>query len=60
MTRPATAGATAGTTLAPRRRHAGRTVLRELPLLPAFILLAAFMLGPIVYALYGSLTNRTM
>lgn len=44
----------------PRRRHLGRTLAREAPLLPAFLLLAAFMVAPIAYALYGSFTNRTM
>lgn len=61
MAQPATASATAGPrTSASRRRHTGRTVRRELPLLPAALLLLAFIVGPIVYALYGSLTNRTM
>ncbi|CAI9393868.1 carbohydrate ABC transporter permease [Microbacterium sp. T2.11-28] len=37
-----------------------RALARALPLLPAILLLAAFMLGPIVYSLYGSLTDRAM
>ncbi|APF35213.1 sugar ABC transporter permease protein [Microbacterium sp. TS-1] len=41
-------------------RSAGRAAARLLPLLPAVLLLLAFMLGPIVYALYGSLTDRAM
>ncbi|MWB96980.1 carbohydrate ABC transporter permease [Agromyces seonyuensis] len=44
----------------PRPRRGSRTFTRILPLLPAVLLLAAFMLGPIVYSLYGSLTNRTL
>ena len=57
------AGTTAagrGPTPAPRRRHPGRALARMLPLLPAILLLAAFLLGPIVYSLYGSLTNAAM
>ena len=41
----------------PRR---GSRLARILPLLPAILLLLAFMAGPIAYALYGSLTNRSM
>jgi len=48
----------------PRPRAADRALIRALaralPLLPAILLLAAFMLGPIVYSLYGSLTDRAM
>lgn len=40
--------------------RAARTATRLLPLLPATLLLLAFMLGPIVYSLYGSLTDRAM
>lgn len=46
---------------APRpRRTPGRSAIRLLPLVPAVLLLAAFMLGPIVYSLYGSLTDRAL
>ncbi|MCK6067221.1 carbohydrate ABC transporter permease [Microbacterium wangchenii] len=38
----------------------GRMAARLLSLLPATLLLLAFMLGPIVYSLYGSLTDRAM
>ena len=31
-----------------------------IPLAPAVVLLAVFLLGPIVYSLYGSLTNRAL
>lgn len=48
------------TTATPRHRHPGRTLARMLPLLPAVLLLMAFLLGPIVYSLYGSLTNAAM
>ncbi len=37
-----------------------RALFRLLPLVPAVLLLAAFMLGPIVYSLYGSLTDRAL
>lgn len=61
MSTPAPAGQTAGRRSATSRRRASGTILRhELPLLPATALLLAFMAGPIIYALYGSLTNRTM
>ncbi|MBW9094227.1 sugar ABC transporter permease [Microbacterium jejuense] len=46
---------------APRsRRRPGRSLSRLLPLVPAVLMLAAFMLGPIVYSLYGSLTDRAL
>ncbi|CAM2954234.1 carbohydrate ABC transporter permease [Actinomyces slackii] len=38
----------------------GRAVVRMLPLLPAVALLAAFLAGPIIYSLYGSLTNSAL
>jgi multiple sugar transport system permease protein len=34
-----------------------RTLTRTTPLVPAVILLAIFLLGPIIWALYGSMTN---
>ena len=45
---------------ASRRRRTARTLRRELPLLPAVLMLLAFMAGPIAYAFYGAFTNRTM
>ncbi len=48
-----------GSTPRPRRDRR-RALSRLLPLVPAVLLLAAFMLGPIIYSLYGSLTNRAM
>ncbi|MFD4959538.1 carbohydrate ABC transporter permease [Microbacterium sp. NPDC058389] len=42
------------------RRRPGRSLSRLLPLVPAVLMLAAFMLGPIVYSLYGSLTDRAL
>ncbi len=42
------------------RRRPGRSLSRLLPLVPAVFMLAAFMLGPIVYSLYGSLTDRAL
>ncbi len=41
-------------------RRAGRSLLRVLPLLPAVSLLLVFLAGPIVYSLYGSLTNTAL
>lgn len=45
-----------------RRRtgRAGRSVGRALPLLPAVVLLALFMLGPVVWSFYGSFTNSAL
>lgn len=42
------------------RAPRSRGFLRLLPLLPSVLLLAAFMVGPIVYSFYGSFTNRAM
>lgn len=63
--RPARAETTAGrATPGPRRRSrtgaALRALRRMIPLAPAIVLLAVFLLGPIVYSLYGSLTNRAL
>lgn len=43
-----------------RPRRGSRTLSRVLPLVPAIVLLLAFMAGPIIYALYGSLTDRAL
>lgn len=48
-----------GATPRPRRSPAG-SLSRLLPLVPAVLLLVAFMLGPIVYSLYGSFTDRAL
>lgn len=45
---------------ASRLSSAARQAARLGPLLPAVILLLAFLAGPIVYALYGSLTNSAL
>jgi len=37
--------------------HRGRQVLRFLPVLPAVVLLAVFLAGPVLWALHASLTN---
>ena len=63
--RPARAETTAGRAApGPRRRSrtgaALRALRRMIPLAPAVVLLAVFLLGPIVYSLYGSLTNRAL
>ncbi|WP_022878586.1 carbohydrate ABC transporter permease [Microbacterium sp. B19] len=43
-----------------RRASALRSLGRSTPLLPALVLLAIFLLGPIVYAIWGSLTNTAL
>ncbi|RWZ59191.1 sugar ABC transporter permease [Labedella populi] len=45
---------------AQRKRRPGRTLLRSAPLLPAIVLLAVFLLGPVVSSLYGSLTDSSL
>lgn len=42
------------------RRKAGRQARNLLPLLPAVLLMAVFLAGPIVYSIYGSLTNTAL
>jgi multiple sugar transport system permease protein len=37
-----------------------RDSLRTLPLLPAVLMLLVFFLGPVIYAVYGSLTNASL
>ncbi|UKA65167.1 sugar ABC transporter permease [Arthrobacter sp. FW306-05-C] len=37
--------------------HRGRQVLRYLPVLPAVVLLAVFLAGPVLWAFHASLTN---
>lgn len=46
-----------------RRRRAPSTLRvlgRSLPLIPAVILLAVFMLGPVIWSIYGSFTNTAL
>lgn len=43
-----------------RSRTGLRTVVRLGPLAPAIVLMATFVVGPIVYSFYGSFTNRAM
>ena len=60
MTALAQTGAT-GTDRGSRARARGlRSSARALPLLPAALLLAIFLLGPILVSLWGSLTNATL
>ena len=42
------------------RDRARRTLLRLLPLAPGVVLMGIFLVGPIGYALYGSLTNAAL
>jgi multiple sugar transport system permease protein len=42
------------------RRRPGRTALRLLPLLPAVVLMAVFLAGPVLWSFYGSLTNQAL
>ncbi len=42
------------------RRAPLRELIRSVPLLPAVVLLVVFLLGPIIYAIWGSLTNRAL
>jgi len=44
----------------PPRTPTARTVRRGVPLVPAVVLLLAFMAGPIVYSLYLAFTNRAL
>lgn len=50
----------AGRSAAGRRRGLGVAAARHLPLLPAAALLAVFMLGPVLWSFYGSLTNAAL
>jgi multiple sugar transport system permease protein len=43
-----------------RRTPARRTAGRLVPLVPAVVLLALFMLGPVVWSFYGSFTNAAL
>jgi multiple sugar transport system permease protein len=42
------------------RRRITRVLTRNLPLLPCYILIAVFILGPIIQAFYGSFTNLSL
>ena len=42
------------------RAGAGRSVVRSIPLLPAVVLLAIFLLGPVISSFYGSFTNASL
>ncbi len=42
------------------RRRSLQSLARSVPLLPSVALLAVFLLGPILYSLYGSLTDRSL
>lgn len=38
----------------------GRSLIRAVPLTPAIILMAVFLLGPVITSFYGSLTNASL
>ena len=42
------------------RRSARRSAIRSIPLLPAIVLLAIFLLGPVISSFYGSLTDASL
>lgn len=46
----------------PGRKKAGarRSLVRSVPLLPAIVLLAIFLLGPVISSFYGSLTDASL
>ena len=51
-----------GNTPRPGRARAGtgRSLVRSVPLLPAIVLLAIFLLGPVISSFYGSFTNASL
>lgn len=51
-----------GNTPRPGRARAGtgRSVVRSVPLLPAIVLLAIFLLGPVISSFYGSFTDASL
>ncbi|WP_277209454.1 carbohydrate ABC transporter permease [Isoptericola croceus] len=51
---------TQGSAPAVRRAPVRRTAGRLAPLVPAVVLLALFMLGPVVWSFYGSFTNAAL
>lgn len=62
---PQPAASTATTATPPPRRRKGARpgstgLIRLTPMLPAVILLAIFFIGPIIWAIYTSLTNTTL
>ncbi|WP_120340137.1 carbohydrate ABC transporter permease [Cryobacterium soli] len=51
-----------GTSPRPGRARAAthRSLVRSIPLLPAVVLLAVFLLGPVISSFYGSFTNASL
>ena len=43
-----------------KKRRRRQALVRSIPLLPAVLLLALFLFGPVVSSLYGSLTNTSL
>lgn len=44
----------------PAKATARRSLVRSVPLLPAIVLLAIFLLGPVISSFYGSFTNASL
>lgn len=57
---PARAGSRGPGPQASPRRHLRRDARRLVPLAPAVVLLALFMLGPVLWSFYGSFTNAAL
>jgi multiple sugar transport system permease protein len=59
---PVTAGGASGRGAGParRRRRPGRVLARSAPLVPSMVLVAVFLLGPVVQSFYGSFTNASL
>lgn len=57
---PRDLGKAAGPSLAPGRRKKRRHPGRMVPLIPSVLLLAFFLLGPVVWSFYGSFTNSAL
>jgi multiple sugar transport system permease protein len=43
-----------------RRKHPGRTLGRTAPLIPSMVLVAVFLLGPVISSFYGSFTDMSL
>src|SRR5918994_3711594 len=56
------AGSGRGSAPRPGRRKVGvpRSLVRSVPLVPAIVLLAIFLLGPVISSFYGSFTDASL